>query len=175
MLGAAAALKATAWPALLVVGVCSWPETAAARSRAQFVGAAVAVLAVVIGPFLLSSPRRADENTIAFPLGLTAAHSPAASPLPGHLIAATGHAGHLAVITLLVVAAAGLAWRWWSRPPRTAAAAAGYLALALTALFTLAPATRWGYFGYPVGHRLLALDVRPVAGPRAAEASGRRG
>jgi len=107
------------------------------------------VLAVVIGPFLLIQPADLAVNTIAFPLGLTAAHSPAASPLPGHLIAATGHAGHLAVIVLLAATVAALGARLAARPPRTSAGAAGYLMLALIALFTLAPATRWGYFVYP--------------------------
>jgi hypothetical protein len=88
-------------------------------------------------------------NTIAFPLGLTAARSPAASPLPGHLLAATGQAGHLTVIALLAAVVAAAGGLLAARPPRTAAGAGGYLALALTTLFTLAPATRWGYFVYP--------------------------
>jgi hypothetical protein len=90
VLGAAGTLKATAWPALIVVGVLLAVRdgrVAAARCAA----AAAAVLAVVVGPFLLVQPADLAVNTIAFPLGVTAAHSPAASPLPGRLIAATGH------------------------------------------------------------------------------------
>jgi hypothetical protein len=37
------------------------------------------------------------------------------------------------------------------RPPTDARDAAMRLALGLTAMFTLAPATRWGYFVYPIG------------------------
>ena len=150
VLGAAATLKATAWPALLVAMVL-FAARDGGRAAARFTAAAGAVLAVVVGPFLVVQPRDLVENTIAFPLGLTRAHSPAASPLPGHLLAATGEAGHLAVIGLMVVAAIGIAvaMRW--RPPRTAVGAAGYLALILTLLFALAPATRWGYFVYPLG------------------------
>ena len=148
VLGAACTLKATAWPALLVVGVLLAARDGRAAA-ARCAASAAAVLAVVAGPFLLIQPGALAVNTIAFPLGLAAAHSPAASPLPGHLIAATGHAGRLAVITLLVAAMAVLGARLASRPPRTSAGAAGYLIIALTMLFTLAPATRWGYFVYP--------------------------
>ena len=66
------------------------------------------MLAVVVGPILLIQPRDLIANTIDFPLGLTSAHSPAASPLPGHLIAATGAAGHLAVIALMAAGAAAV-------------------------------------------------------------------
>lgn len=150
VLGAAAALKATAWPALLVAGVL-FATRDGGRTMVRFAGAAAAVFAVIVGPFLVIQPRALVANTIAFPLGLTAAHSPAASPLPGHLLAATGHAGHLAVIGLMATASAGIAVAMLWRPPRTAAAAAGYLALILILLFALAPATRWGYFVYPLG------------------------
>ena len=150
VLGAAAALKATAWPALLVVGVL-FAVRDGRGAVVRFAACAAAVLAAVVGPFLAIQPRALIENTIAFPLGLTKAHSPAASPLPGHLLAATGPAGHLAVIVLMALAAAGTGVALLTRPPRTAVSAAGYLALTLTLLFTLAPATRWGYFVYPLG------------------------
>ena len=149
-LGAAAALKSTAWPALLIVGVLFLVRDGRGAA-ARFAGAAAAVLAAIVGPVLVIQPRDLITNTIAYPLGLTSAHSPAASPLPGHLIAATGPAGHLTVIALMVAGAAAVGVLLVTRPPRTAAAAGTYLALALTMLFTLAPATRWGYFGYPAG------------------------
>lgn len=148
VLGAACAMKATAWPALLIVGLLLRVRDGRGAA-ARFTAAAAVVLVVVVGPFLLVQPADLVVNTIAFPLGLTAARSPAASPLPGHLLAATGQAGHLAVIALLTVAVAAAGVLLAARPPRTAAAAGAYLALALTALFTLAPATRWGYFVYP--------------------------
>jgi hypothetical protein len=54
--------------------------------------------------------------------------------------------------------------RPWPTPaPRTVAGAGWYLVLALAAMFTLAPATRWGYFVYPLttGARLLLTPWRP--------------
>ena len=88
------------------------------------------------------------QNTVAYPLGLTSAKSPAQSPLPGHLIATLGSGGHLAALVLL--AAAGLATVAWLviSPPATPAAAARRIAIGLTALFLLSPATRFGYFIY---------------------------
>jgi len=147
-LGGAAALKATAWPAVLIVAVLFLARDGRGAA-ARFAAAAVAVLAVVVGPILVIQPADLAANTIGFPLGLTRARSPAASPLPGHLIAATGPAGHLAVIALLAAAAVGLGVLLVVRPPRSAVSAAAYLALALATLFMLAPATRWGYFIYP--------------------------
>jgi hypothetical protein len=55
------------------------------------------------------------------------------------------------VVALLAAAAVGLGVLLVVRPPRNTVSAAGYLALALTTLFVLAPATRWGYFIYPAG------------------------
>jgi hypothetical protein len=55
------------------------------------------------------------------------------------------------VIALMVVAAAEVGAGLLVRPPRTIVGAAGYAAVSLTLLFILAPATRWGYFVYPLG------------------------
>ena len=89
-------------------------------------------------------------NTVAYPLGLTAARSPAASPLPGHLLASLGPAGHAAAIALLLAAGVALVASLIIAPPRTPAEAANRIALGLTALFALSPATRFGYFCYPL-------------------------
>jgi len=59
-----------------------------------------------------------------FPLGLTAARSPAQSPLPGHLLATVGPAGHVAAIVLLITAGVGIAVSLVIRPPADTTAAA---------------------------------------------------
>jgi hypothetical protein len=71
-------------------------------------------------------------------------------------------AGHWAAVGLLV--AAGVAFVVWliARPPRDARAAAWRLAIGLTAMFTLAPATRWGYFVYPIALVGWLLLTRPA-------------
>ncbi len=50
------------------------------------------------------------------------------------------------------------------RPPANVRAAASRLAWGLAVMFTLAPATRWGYFVYPLG--LVAWLVLSTNGSR---------
>ena len=104
-----------------------------------------------MAPTALAHPYSFLQNTVLFPLGLTKHKTPAASPLPGHLLAMTGMAGHWAAVGLLVAAGLGFAVSLIVRPPAGPRAAAWRLALGLTVMFTLAPATRWGYFVYPIG------------------------
>ncbi|HEV2254485.1 MAG TPA: glycosyltransferase 87 family protein [Streptosporangiaceae bacterium] len=151
-LGVAAAMKATAWPAVPVL-TAMLAARDGVRKAWRFAAATIVIavgLAVLLAPAELASPYSFLQNTVLFPLGLTKHQTPAASPLPGHLLADTGMAGHWAAVGLL--AAAGIAFVVWLivRPPRDARAAAWRLAIGLTAMFTLAPATRWGYFFYPI-------------------------
>jgi hypothetical protein len=150
--GIACGLKAIAWPAVPVIAAllaatrgtrAGWRFTATAAVRA---GAALTGTA----PAALSYPGATVQNAILFPLGLTSHRSPAASPLPGHLLATEGPAGKWTALALLAVAVATFAW-WLARhPPRTARSAAVLLAAGLTVAVTLAPAARWGYYAYPL-------------------------
>ncbi len=152
VLGVACAMKYTAWPAL-AVAIVMVATRDGARAAVRFGGAALGTaiaLAVALAPAGLASPAAIIQNTVAYPLGLTAARSPAQSPLPGHLLATLGHAGHTSAIALLAVAGLALAVSLAARPPATPARAAARIALGLTALFTLSPATRFGYFVYPL-------------------------
>jgi hypothetical protein len=112
--------------------------------------AAAAALVVALAPGALAHPASILQNTVAYPLGLTAAKSPAASPLPGHLIASLGSGGHLAALVLLALAGLATAASLVIAPPATSAAAARRIAIGLSALFLLSPATRFGYFIYPI-------------------------
>jgi hypothetical protein len=151
--GMACALKAIAWPAVPVIAALaaargtriSWRFTVTAAVTAAATMAAAA-------PAALSDPGATVQNTILFPLGLTSHRSPAASPLPGRLLASEGPAGKWAALALLAVAVAAFAWWLARRPPRiaTARTAAVLLAAGLTVAVTLAPAARWGYYAYPL-------------------------
>jgi hypothetical protein len=155
----------------LLASQAGWPE--ARRTVARFAAAAAAVFAAALLPWLITAPGALLRNTVLFPLGLTGTPSPAASPLPGHLLAVAGPAGH--VIALLALAAAALVPAAFLvlRPPRTGAAAVRRLAGWLALLFALAPDSRWGYFCYPAG--LAAwLWLRGGLWPPAAR-SGQRG
>ncbi len=152
-LGVACAMKATAWPAVPVF-TAMLAVRDGARAAWRFVGVTILVaglLAAALAPAALLDPYAFLQNTVLFPLGLTQHKTPAASPLPGHLLATTGMAGHWVAVGLLIAAGTGFAVSLIVRPPADARAAAWRLALGLAVMFTLAPATRWGYFVYPLG------------------------
>ena len=172
-LGVACAMKATAWPAVPVLGAMLSARDGA-RNAWRFTGAtivAAGALSAAMAPAALAAPSSFVANTVLFPLGLTTYKTPAASPLPGHLLADTGTAGHWAAVGLLVAAGLAFAASLIVRPPADARAAAWRLAVAFAVIFTLAPATRWGYFVYPIGLvAWLVLTRTPAA--RAAPAVG---
>jgi len=152
VLGVACAMKYTAWPAL-AVAVVMVATRDGARAALRFCGTALGtaiVVSVALAPAALRDPAAIIANTVAYPLGLTSARSPAQSPLPGHLLATLGHTGHTIAIVLLAAAGLALAVSLVTRPPATPARAAVRIALGLTALFALSPATRFGYFVYPL-------------------------
>jgi hypothetical protein len=179
-LGVAAAMKATAWPALLVA-IALLVVRDGRRAAGLFTLTALAVVAACVGPFAILHPKALVENTIMFPLGL-APHvtSQASSPLPGHAIAGTGHLGHTLVVVALVAAGLAIGLSLIVQPPRSVPRAVVRLAGALTLMFVLAPSTRFGYFIYPATLALWLLAVlasRPVPeglatpGPDASPAS----
>jgi hypothetical protein len=163
VLGLAAATKATAWPALLVAMTLLGVRDGG-RTMARFTLTAVAAAVALVGPWAALWPRALVENTILFPLGLACSKSQAVSPLPGHLLADTGHTGHLIAVTALALAGFGVIASLIIRPPRDVPSATWRLIIGLALMFTLAPATRFGYFMYPLG--LWAwLEVSLLGGP----------
>src|SRR5580700_10967069 len=156
-LGLASAAKATAWPAVVVAAVLIGTRDGK-RPMLTFLAAAVVSCLAIVGPIAAIWPGPLAANTIEFPLGLAGVRSAAASPLPGHVLADTGALGHMVAIALLVLAGAGIAASLVVYPPKTIPAAVWRLAIGLTLMFLLAPATRFGYFIYPAS-LLLWLEV----------------
>jgi Glycosyltransferase family 87 len=156
-LGLASAAKATAWPAVIVAAVLIGTRDDR-KSVWTFLSATVISCAAIVGPVAILWPSALVDNTILFPLGLADIRSAAASPLPGHVLADTGHLGHMIAIGLLVLAGAGIAASLVVRPPRTVPSAVWRLIIGLTLMFALAPATRFGYFIYPAS-LLLWLEI----------------
>jgi hypothetical protein len=148
-LGLASAAKAIAWPAVIVAAVLIATRDGP-RPYLAFLGSALVACAAVVAPVAAVWPSALVDNTILFPLGLAGVTSAAASPLPGHVLADTGHTGHLIAVGLLVIAGAVIAVSLVIRPPRTVPAAVWRLTIGLTLMFVLAPATRFGYFIYPL-------------------------
>lgn len=152
-IGIGCALKATAWPALPVV-LALIAVRGGRSAAARFAGGALgafAVLVALMAPALLGQPAALWQNIVAYPLGLSRRRTPAASPLPGHLLAEVGTLGHLAAIVLLGLAALAMGLSLALRPPSGVRQATVRLAVGLTVMFLLAPDARFGYFAYPLG------------------------
>jgi hypothetical protein len=147
-LGIASSMKATAWPALAVAFALLVVRDGT-RAAWRFTAMALAVVVVCVGPFAVAKPGSLVKNTILFPLGLASVKSDAASPLPGHLLAQTGHLGHAVVVALLICSGVAIAVSLVIRPPRDVPATVWRLVLGLSLMFVLAPSTRFGYFIYP--------------------------
>jgi hypothetical protein len=162
-LGLAAAMKATAWPAL-AVAVALVAARDGKRAAAWLALATIAVPVAVDGPVLIAQPAAVVSNTILFPLGLTKIKSPAASFLPGHLIAEAWGPGHLVAIGLVLLAGLGVAASLVLRPPRDERAAGWRLVTGLVLMFAFAPASRFGYAVYPLGLACWLLLTAPAAG-----------
>jgi len=161
VLGVDAAMKATAWPAL-IIAIALLAVRDGRRATALFTVTAAAACTALIAPVAAMWPGALIVNTISFPLGLAKIKSLAVSPLPGHLLAETGHTGHLIAVGLLGLAGLGIVVSLLVRPPKDVSSATWRLILGLALMFTLAPATRFGYYIYPAG--LLAWLLVTKAG-----------
>jgi hypothetical protein len=169
-LGAACAIKATAWPALPVLAVmlAARDGRRAATRFAVAAGTTMIAFVAATAPAAVTEPRALFENTVLFPLGMTRYQTGAHSPLPGHLLTAIGSAGRWAAIGLLCAAILAMVASLVVRPPASTVAAAWRLAVSLALLFAVAPATRWGYFVYPAVLLGFVTMIRSDRGPWAA-------
>ena len=165
-LGVASSMKATAWPALVVAFALLYVRDGK-RVAWRFVAVAVTVVVVIVGPFAVLKPGALVKNTILFPLGLASVRSQADSPLLGHVLAQTGVIGHTVVVILLLGSGLAILVSLVVRPPRDVPAATIRLVAGLSAMFVLAPSTRFGYFIYPAAMVLWLLVAQ--AGRTLAE------
>ncbi|WP_244179019.1 hypothetical protein [Streptomyces rubellomurinus] len=162
-LAVACALKWTAWPAVAVV-VALLAATAGRRAALSGAARAAGGAALLVLPWALRSPGPLVQQVFAFPTGRGDLPTPAASPLPGRLLADLGPAGWWAATGLLLAAGLAVGASLLARPPRDAAGAARRLALGLTAAFLLAPAGRFGYLALPLVLFLLSVFCLPNRG-----------
>jgi glycosyl transferase family 87 len=121
-----------------------WP------AAGRFGSALVATTAALHLPVYLVDPAAFVEHVFRFPLGMGAVRSPAASPLPGHLIAGIGPVGQVAAFALVGAAAVAMVVWLVRRPPANGSGALLRIAVGLGALILLTPATRYGYLVYPL-------------------------
>ncbi|MHB8262510.1 MAG: glycosyltransferase 87 family protein [Acidimicrobiales bacterium] len=147
--GAAASLKFTSWPlviiALLVIyAVYSFRDLIKAAA-----GTSLVVVPAVL-PVALVNMKAFVVNVVFYPLGLAGIRSPAASPMPGHLLVSTLPSIHHSY-SIVVVLAGGVVFlaaltRWFPRDPGSLASFIGW---AFLFAVLLAPTTRFGYLIYP--------------------------
>lgn len=161
-LAAACSLKWTAWPAV-AVAVALLAHRAGPRAAVRVAATAVACTALVLLPAAVLAPGPLVRQVFAFPTGRGPWETPAASPLPGRLLAELGPGGWWAAVGLLLACGVGVAASLAVRPPQGLVAAADRLAVGLAAGFLLAPAGRYGYLALPL---LLAVLARLVDGTR---------
>ncbi|NNN09755.1 MAG: DUF2029 domain-containing protein [Acidimicrobiaceae bacterium] len=170
-LGLAAAMKLTAWPlalGALLVARDADDRTAWRRIAAWVVG----IVAVTVLPFAASSPFAFLSNVVAFPLGLAHVASPAASPLPGHLLTDLwAPIGHL--LTPLTLFVGGYFATRYTRChwPLNLSQLLTMMAVFSTVLICAASATRVGYVIYPLNFALWARICAEVPEP-ARELAG---
>jgi hypothetical protein len=166
-MGAAAALKWTAWP-LLPAGLALLAVTAGRRAAVRAGATALLVAGLAVVPVALLDPRAFTEHVVRFPLGASGVHSPAASPLPGHLLATHVPGGHALATVALAAAAVAVTVSLLLRPPRTVVAAADRLALGLGLAICLIPATRFGYLVLPLVLVTWFRQLSPAVPTRSA-------
>lgn len=162
-LGIAASMKITAWPlaVLAVFGARDREGRGGRRPALMLLAGMGAVMAPAVLPSALSNVSAFVENVVRFPLGLAGIRSPAASPLLGHMVITTFPGLHR--LFPVLVAGAGsavLGYVLVRRTPRTPAALARLLGWVMAVAILLAPATRVGYFLYPVDFFVWAWLLR---------------
>ncbi|MEV6907974.1 glycosyltransferase family 87 protein [Amycolatopsis sp. NPDC051071] len=144
-------------PAAVVLGVLLLTRRGP-RALVGYAAALVVTTVVLHVPVYLVDPKAFVEHVFRFPLGMGVLKSPAASPLPGHLIASLGPVGTAISFALLGIAAVVILVWLVRRPPATGSDALLRIAVGLGALILLTPATRYGYLVYP----LVLLGARLV-------------
>ncbi len=150
VLGIVSAMKFTAWPLAGLALFAARNRRGARRPGTMFFGMLVVAGPVVI-PFALRGPWAFFDNVVLFPLGLSGVNSPAASPLPGHLLVSAFPFLHRALpVTVGLLGGAVLAWYLYRRPPRTVSQVCIVGGVVMAVATLLAPATRIGYLLYPI-------------------------
>ena len=149
VLGAAAILKFTSWPLVLIAGIVLTVRNGW-KVGLKFALPALTIMIWTLEGEILHNLSALVNNVIKFPAGIASLGSPAASPLPGHILAGLWKGyPYIAVAIGLAVGAVTLIWIIY-RTPKVHTGASWISALVLFIAILIAPATRVGYLLYPV-------------------------
>ena len=150
VLGIVSAMKFTAWPLAALALFAARNRQGQREPGLMFLGMLVVAGPVVV-PFAFRGPWAFFDNVVLFPLGLSGVNSPAASPLPGHLIVTAFPFLHRALpLAVGLVGGLVLAAYLYRKPPRTASQVCNVGGVVMAIITLLAPATRIGYLLYPI-------------------------
>jgi Glycosyltransferase family 87 len=169
VLGVASAMKFTAWPLAVLALFCARDRTGRRVPGRMALGIGAVALPIVL-PFLWQNPRAFVDNVVLFPLGLVGVASPAATPMPGHILIALFPSLHrLLPVAVALVGGVFLARYLVRRPPVTAGEVASVAGWVMTAGILLAPATRVGYLLYPLNFFIWAYLLNRSTDPDAPQ------
>jgi len=150
VLGVVCAMKFTAWP-LAALALFAARDKEGKRQPWRMALGMLVVIGPVVVPFLVRNPEAFVQNVIQFPLGLSGVASPAASPMPGHLLVAAFPWLHrILPLTVALIGGAVLVRYLVRKPPRTASAVSSLAGWVMLVAIMFAPATRVGYLLYPI-------------------------
>ena len=160
VLGIVSAMKFTAWP-LAVLALFAARDRNGKRAVGRMALGMLVVAGPVVVPFILRNPHAFFVNVILFPLGLAGVASPAASPLPGHLLVSAFPSLHRVLpLTVALVGGIILLRHLIRHPPRTTAEATSLAGWVMLVAIVFAPATRIGYLLYPINFFVWAHLLR---------------
>ncbi len=174
VLVAAALLKQTAWPVLLIVLLSRLIDraTPGQPARGEVPGAWLIPAMLVSVPFLIWQPGAFVRGAVLFPLGLTSGPAPDQPPTLGSWLTGTaGIAGHHALQIVLVAglpgavlaAAAAALLRWGRLASIRTAEQACFASLLMLALIVTSRISRVGFLIYPLDLLTLGLLMRTMA------------
>jgi len=162
-MGVAGTLKFTAWPVLLLMTLGE-RDRQGRRAILRYWLALLAVVGPVLGLGVGSDVHGFVENVIKFPLGLTGIRSPAASPLIGQELVTLFPAFKPEIVALLaLIGGSAVCYALWRWPPDGPTPVARFAGLAMGLAILIAPATRFGYFIYPLNLLTWAYLLKPDA------------
>jgi hypothetical protein len=152
--GVAAAMKLSAWP--MAAGALLVARERDGRPAWRKVGLLITVIVIAtVTPFVLHAPGAFISNVFAFPLGLAGVNSPAASALPGHILATWWHPfSHILAPVAFVVGGYFVAKYFRRHWPLTLSQLLALLSVTMVVLMCVATATRIGYVIYPLNFAL---------------------